>query len=292
MPNVNPDTLRTIPLFELLDDEETKALAEQLEQKTFWAGKMIFQKGDPGNAMFVVQTGSVELFIKDGVGDQVTVTKVYAGEIFGEFSLLDNEPRSASAKALENTEVLVVDRHDLEMLFKGHPHAALDLMAVLSRRVRQTDILVSERVVARNVNEEMGLPTNFGERLSDVLTRVAGDIRFVYFNLGWFVIWIVLNQILLRDTPFDPFPFGLLTMIVSLEAIFLSLFVLISQNRQAARDKVRNDIEYDVNIRAELEIRELQDKLDRLQDQIIAHLQTMDHKVGQLQTGTNKAVHD
>ncbi len=290
---INPEMLRTIPLFELLDEEETRALAEQLERKTFWAGQMIFQQGDPGGAMYVIQSGKVELFIKDKGGERVTLGILHAGEIFGEFSLLDNDPRSASAKAVQETHVLAVDRHDLEILFKAHDGAAFDLLAMLSRRIRETDVLVGERVIARNVNEEMGQPSNFGERFSDFLTTLAGDIRFVYFNIIWFGSWIVLNTNIIPGVEaFDPFPFGLLTMIVSLEAIFLSLFVLISQNRQAARDKVRNDIEYAVNIKAELEIRGLHDKVEELQELMLQHLQRMDNRVGQLQTGSNAAVSD
>jgi CRP/FNR family transcriptional regulator, cyclic AMP receptor protein len=243
-----------------------------------------------------VQSGKVEVFIKDTGGDIVPLDDVEKGEIFGELSLLDNEPRSANAKAVEDTMLFVIDRHDLEILFQSHLHAAFDVMAMLGKRIRHADRLVGQRVVARNVNEEMGKPSNFGERLSDFLTRLAGDIRFVYFNFLWFLIWITFNtRIIPGLAPFDPFPFGLLTMIVSLEAIFLSLFVLISQNRSAAREKVRNDIEYEVNIKAELEIRDLHNRVEDLQQILLGHLQRIDSNVEasvkmQTQTGTTPAV--
>jgi uncharacterized membrane protein len=293
---INPNILRQIPLFELLDDDELAALAAQLDQKHVWAGQMVFSAGDPGGMMYIVQSGKVEVFIKDNSGEQVRLGEFEHGEMFGELSLLDNEPRSANAKAVEETLLFVVDRNDLEILFKSHLHAAFDVMAMLGRRIREADRLVGSRVVARNANEEMGQPTNFGERLSDFLTRVAGDIRFVYFNFTWFAIWMILNTSIIPGlVPFDPFPFGLLTMIVSLEAIFLSLFVLISQNRQAARDKVRNDIEYDVNIKAELEIKDLHDKLDQLQEMLLGHLHRIDSNVEasvklHTQTGSTPAV--
>jgi CRP/FNR family transcriptional regulator, cyclic AMP receptor protein len=293
---INPEILRQIPLFELLDNDELTALAAQLDQKQYLRGQMIFSEGDPGGIMYVVQSGKVAVFIKDTGGDIVPLDDVEKGEIFGELSLLDNEPRSANAKAVEDTQLFVIDRHDLEMLFQSHLHAAFDVMAMLGKRIRHADRLVGQRVVARNVNEEMGAPSNFGERLSDFLTRVAGDIRFVYFNFFWFLIWITLNtRIIPGLEPFDPFPFGLLTMIVSLEAIFLSLFVLISQNRGAAREKVRNDIEYDVNIKAELEIRDLHNRMEELQEILLGHLQRIDTNVEasvkmQTQTGTTPAV--
>jgi len=293
---INPTTLRQIHLFELLDDAELSALAAQLDQKHFWGGQMIFFEGDAGGMMYVVHSGKVEVFIKDSNGEHVTLDEVDKGEIFGELSLLDNEPRSANAKALEETVLFVIDRHDLEVLFQSHLHAAFDVMAMLGKRIRHADRLVGQRVVARNVNEEMGGPTTFGERLSDFLTMLAGNIRFVYFNFLWFAIWIILNaNIIPGIEPFDPFPYGLLTMIVSLEAIFLSLFVLISQNRQAAREKIRNDIEYDVNIKAEVEIRDLRDKIDQLQDMLLGHLKRIDSNVEQTvklhtQTGSIPAV--
>ncbi|MEO8610244.1 MAG: DUF1003 domain-containing protein [Chloroflexota bacterium] len=295
---INPELLRQIPLFGLLDNDELTALAAQLDQKHYLKGQMIFSEGDPGGMMYVVQSGKVQVFIKDTGGESVMLDDVDTGEIFGELSLLDNEPRSANAKAMEDTQLFVIDRHDLEILFQSHLHAAFDVMAMLGKRIRHADRLVGQRVVARNVNEEMGAPNNFGERLSDFLTLLAGDIRFVYFNFFWFAIWMVLNTNIIPGViPFDPFPFGLLTMIVSLEAIFLSLFVLISQNRGAAREKVRNDIEYDVNIKAELEIRDLHNRVEDLQQILLGHLARIDSNVEasvkmQTQTGTAPAVRD
>jgi CRP/FNR family cyclic AMP-dependent transcriptional regulator len=294
--NMNPTMLREIPLFQLLDDDELNALGAQMDEKQFWAGQMIFAEGDPGGIMYIVHSGKVEAFIKDSNGEHVRLSEFEKGEMFGELSLLDNESRSANAKALEDTLLLVVDRHDLEVLFKSHVHAAFDVMAMLGKRIREADRLVGQRLAARNVNEEMAQSSTFAERLSDFLTRVAGDIRFVYFNLLWFGTWIVLNTHIIPGLEaFDPFPFGLLTMIVSLEAIFLSLFVLISQNRGAAREKVRNDIEYDVNIKAELEIKDLHNKIDTLQELLLSHLHQIHSNVEasvklQTQTGTNNAV--
>jgi CRP/FNR family cyclic AMP-dependent transcriptional regulator len=276
MPLINPETLRTIPLFELLDDAEAALLAEHLDEAHYLAGQIIASSGDPGGAMFVVHDGRVERYIKDKNGEHVCLGFAGKGEVFGELSLLDNEPRAASVRAVENTHLFVIDRHDLEMLVSSHPAAALDMIEMLGKRIREADELIGERVVARNVNEEVPTATTFGERLSDFLTRVAGDIRFVYFNFLWFGTWITLNTYIIPGLePFDPFPFGLLTMIVSLEAIFLSLFVLISQNRQTAREKVRNDIEYEVNVKAELEIREVRQQIEELQQLMLLHLSQM-----------------
>lgn len=282
MPIMDSNTLRNISLFKLLDDSELADLARQMEQKHYWAGQTIFSMGDPGGAMMIVHTGRVELFIKDKSGDRVILDYVEPGGLFGELSLLDNLPRSASARAVDETTLFTIDRHDLEVLFKRHPSAAFDMLTVLGRRIREADMLVSERVVARNANEEMPQARTFSQKLADVLAGVAGDMRFVYISFIWFAVWIVWNLGLIPGlAPFDEFPFGLLTMIVSLESIFLATFVLIAQNRQMERDKVRNDIEYEVNIKAELGIRELKEEMDDLRQMLLAHLQRIDSNLAQ-----------
>jgi CRP/FNR family transcriptional regulator, cyclic AMP receptor protein len=281
MPIVEAEVLRNIPLFELLDGNEIKVLAEQLDEARYLAGQIIFSAGDKGGTMFVIKSGSVELYIEDTSNNRVNLATLGSGNLFGELSLLDNEYRSATAKAIENTELIVIDRNDLQLLVAAHPAAALDMITMLGKRIREANKLVSERV-ARNVNDEVQTGITLGERLSDVLTAIAGDIRFVYFSVIWFFVWIVLNlNIIPGVNAFDPFPFGLLTMVVSLEAIFLSLFVLISQNRQAQRDKIRNDIEYEVNLKAELEIRELQRQIETLQQLMLQHLSSMSGIGGQ-----------
>jgi uncharacterized membrane protein len=271
---IDPELLVHIPLFALMDKQELTLLAENLDYKKCIAGQTIFSLGDPGNTMFIVKSGEVEVFLRDEDGERISLEFVQPGQIFGELSLLDDEPRSASAVAVRNTEMYVVDRYDLQMLVKTHPHAALDMLAILGKRIREANTLVRHRT-AKNVNEVVEQTLSWGERLADRLTAVSGSIKFVYASFIWFATWIVLNAHIIPGLePFDPFPFGLLTMIVSLEAIFLSLFVLLSQNRQAERDRIRNDIEYDVNLKAEVEIRALMRQVEDLQKLIIQHIAT------------------
>ncbi len=279
MPLANPDILRSILLFQMLDDDELQTLAKELDEVHFLAGQSIFATGDQGDKMFVVESGRVELFLQDKAGDRVDLEVADTGDFFGELSFLSGEPRATNAKALEKTQLIAIDQHDLQMLVTAHPEAGLDMMAALSRRLHATNRIVQERVI-RNANDEIPRPATFGEKLSDFLTAVAGEIRFVYFSVAWFIVWIVLNTNILPGlVAFDPFPFGLLTMVVSLEAIFLSLFVLISQNRQAARDKVRNNIEYDVNLRAGVEIRELMKQVEDFQQRTLENFAALDDRL-------------
>jgi CRP-like cAMP-binding protein len=290
MPRViDPQDLRQIPLFQLLDDNELAALTDQLEVRKYWKGQMVFWQGSPGDNMFLVHSGRVELFIKDINGDMVELKCAEPGEMFGELALLDNQPRSANAKATQDSTLLVIDQNDLRQLFQAYPTAAFDIMAMLSRRLREADTLLSERVVARNVNTEMAAERTFNQRIADLFSMVAGDMRFVYASAVWFIVWISWNLGLIPGLePFDPFPFGLLTMIVSLEAIFLSTFVLVSANRQAERDKVRNDIEYEINVAAEREIKELHGKVERLEDLLASHLNKLDDRMTEVNTSVRQ----
>jgi len=279
MPVANPNILRDIHLFEMLDDEELKTLAHELDEVYFLAGQNIFSMGEAGDRMFIVESGRVQLFLQDKANDRVELGFVHAGDLFGELSLLSGEPRSASAKAVENTKLIGVDQNDLNILVTAHPAAALDMMSALSKRLHDSNRLVRERVI-RNPNDEVPISLSLGERLSDWLTAIAGDIRFVYFSVAWFFLWISINVGLIPIIkPFDPYPFGFLTMVVSLEAIFLSLFVLISQNRQASREKVRNDIEYDVNLRAGEEIREIMKRMDDFQQLTLTNFADLNERL-------------
>jgi CRP/FNR family cyclic AMP-dependent transcriptional regulator len=180
-------------------------------------------------------------------------------------SLLDNEPRSASAVAVTDVELIVLGREALVVLFERHPGVALNMLEIMTRRLRDTTALVQDRILP-NVNEEIAVKRSVSDQISDLATRLTGNIYFVALCLVWFVVWIVWNLGVVPGlAPFDPFPFGLLTMIVSLQMVFLSLFILIKQERQAANDKVRNDIEYEINVRAELGVRALHKQLELLE---------------------------
>ena len=259
--------LAEVELFGLLDETELAELATVIDHKTAAAGEIIFRAGDLGDALYIVKSGDIELFVKDTTGQKIVLTVAEKNDLFGELSMLDSRPRSATSQALVDSELFMLDRDDLLLLFKKQPDSALNMLAAMSGMLRKVDRLLQTRV-SRNVNEEMEekLPTL--QRIADWIAWFSGSMHFLILNGLWFMIWIGANTIPPLDQQFDPFPFGLLTMIVSLEAIFLSCFVLISQNRQAAKDKIRADIEYDVNIKAELEVAELHDKVDHIHEQM------------------------
>lgn len=264
----DPELLKGIALFELLHDDDRIELAKVVDSVQLRAGEVLFQAGEPGESLFIVRSGSIELYIKDTAGQKILLTIAEEGQVFGELSMLDSGPRTATAVALTDAELLVLDREDLLLLFQKRPDAALHMLAAMSGMTRKADELLRTRV-SRNVNEEMDVHSTPLQRVADWIAWFSGSMMFLMLNGIWFISWIAINTLPTGIPAFDPFPFGLLTMIVSLEAIFLSCFVLISQNRQGEKDRVRSDIEYEVNIKAELEIAHLHEKTDRIYESML-----------------------
>ncbi len=271
------EILATIPFFALLDDQERATLAERIDTITAPAGQTLFLRGDPGDSMYIVRTGVVEMWFKNDVGERIVLETARPGDFFGEISLLDGGPRNATAQVTEDLEALVVDRGDLDEFFRLRPAAALDLLAATGRRLRETSTLLA-RMASRNMNDVEEDTRTAVMKVADWISEFSGSIPFLGIHIVLFAVWIILNVRPLTNTAiggFDPFPFGLLTMVVSLEAIILSVFVLLSQNRQVARDRFRNEIEYSVNLKAELEIAHLHEKVDQMNAAVLQRLEAI-----------------
>ncbi|MDX2138192.1 MAG: DUF1003 domain-containing protein [Chloroflexota bacterium] len=270
------NALRQTSLFNGLKDEDLSALADASSVEQYRVGTTIFRENDPGGTMYVVVTGKLELIVRDKGGHEVPLLTVASGQVFGEMSLLDNRPRSASARTLTDVSLLSVSRETLVRITHQHPTVALHLLELLAERLRYTASLVQERVVP-NATDVIEVKSTLSDRISDFFTDGSGNLAFVIFSLVWFVVWIVWNLGLIPGLQvFDPFPFGLLTMVVSLEMVFLSLFILIKQKRQAANDRVRDDIEYEVNVRAEAGIRNLSNQLEALERRLTTRLEVIE----------------
>jgi len=257
------EMLERIGIFGHLSAEDRTELAKVIDEVSVPAGQVLFRAGDPGESLYIVCEGDMEISIRDHAGQKIVLNNAHAGEIFGELALLDRGARTASAVAATDAQLLELDRDDLLLMFQRAPDAALHFLAVMGHMTRKADKLLESRV-SRNVNEEMAEESTTFERIADWIAWFSGSMIFLALNLLWFVVWIGVNTLPLGLEHFDPFPFGLLTMIVSLEAIFLSCFVLISQNRQADKDRLRSDIEYEVNVKAELEVAHLHEKTDQI----------------------------
>ncbi len=263
----------------MLDDEDLDMLSQQVKHERFYAGDIIFYQNDPGGVMYIVEAGAVELFFNDRARVEVNLLKVEPGGVFGELSPLDNQPRSASARAITDVELLTISRDALIAVVYIRPSVAFHMLEMLTARLRATNALVQQRVIP-NANEAIDVKLTLGDRLSDFFTNASGNIYFVGLSLVWFTVWILLNiRIIPGFEPFDPFPFGLLTMIVSLEMVFLSLFILIKQARQAANDKIRDDIEYEINVRAEIGVRSISESVETLEQRLMQRITQLERNL-------------
>ena len=267
------EVLAEVPLFADLDDRDRAVLAERVDVMPLEAGKVLFQYGDPGDWMVILKSGAVELTVKTKTGEKVFLERIGAGEFFGEISLLDMGARTATATVIEAGEALIVDRGDLDELLRIQPAAAMRLLAATGKRLRNNAEML-RNTASKNVNEVATDQGNIVLRVADWVANFSGSITFLVLHVVVFALWLLFNGC--APGAFDPFPFNLLTMTVSLEAIILSTLLLFSSNRQGARDRVRSDIEYDVNLKAELQIQHLHEKVDTLYTQVLSRLEAID----------------
>lgn len=275
--------LAEIPLFALLDDQERFALAGLMELHRIPAGSRIYTAGDPGDSLFIVRSGRVRGLMRNNLGEEIVVEDVEPGEVFSEVSLLDGGPRAVSSEAVEDSELLEIDRPALLEFFAQHPHAAIDLMTVLGRRFRSISELLRNRA-ARNVNVEEATRLSLGDRVADRVAAFGGSWTFILSSSVVLAAWMVANALLLR-WPFDPYPFILLNLVLSTLAAIQAPIIMMSQNRQAAKDRLKADLDYQVNLKAELEVAELHAKVDRLLAETLARLSALDRRSMRAESG-------
>jgi len=265
--------LADLPLFATLGPEELSVLARAVELRRLQAGEILFKAGDAGEAMYLVNHGEIEISVVDRAGQKIVLTGRHRGDVFGELAMLDAGTRTATARALVPTELLELDRADLLLLVTQKPEAALHLLGAMGAMTRKADLLLRTRV-ARNVQDEIEDQRSLLEKLTDWIAQFSGSMTFLLLNAGWFALWIFLN--ISGKASFDPYPFGFLTMVVSLEAIILSILVLLAQNRQAAKEHIRDDVEYEINVKAELEVAHLHEKVEELSEQVRQRLDRLE----------------
>ncbi|MBM4226694.1 MAG: DUF1003 domain-containing protein [Gammaproteobacteria bacterium] len=265
---ISPSLLRDVSIFRHLDDAGLAQLAAGISARSYMQGQTIFRTGDPGGEMHLVNEGRVELSIEEAEGKRLSVAVAEMGEIFGELSLLDGQPRSARAVALIPTVTAVIAREDLKRLFELRPEAALDLLAAVSGRLRESDLMLAENM-GQNANEVIEERLTLGDRIADNVARFGGSWFFINAFVSVMVLWMGLNAWQWFAFPtFDPPPFIGLNLVLSMLAALQAPIIMMSQNRQDAKDRVRAEVDYEVNVRAELEVMQLHQKVDRLMEDL------------------------
>src|SRR2546427_4179175 len=262
----DPNILRQVPLFALLDDDETAVLAAHVELKTFAARQRIYKIGDPGGQAYVMVSGGVLVTTIDEDHQDVIVDEPAAGEFFGFASMLDGTPHQTNASALEDTVCLEIDRNDIMTLVQKKPHAAMDMLSVLGKQFHSAQQLVRVRA-ARNPNEMIEAEATFGERIADTVARFGGSWTFILSFLMGLAVYTAVN-IALRRSAWDPYPFILLNLILSMLAALQAPVIMMSQIRQDTKDRLRGELDFAVNRRAESEVQGLSRKLNVLADKM------------------------
>ena len=248
------ELLANIPLFESLTDDDLAALSNRLEEIDYDEGGIIFRQGEEGSSLFIIEEGAVEISYGEGKS-KVCLANLFTTQYFGELSLFDGAPRSATATATKRSRLIRLDRDDLVDFVNKNPGASLRIIAEMSERLRQTNELMS-RQVTRNVLAEEEESLTIGQRIADRVAAFGGSWPFIILFGGIMVLWMGSNILLLRK-PFDPYPFILLNLALSTVAALQAPIIMMSQNRQASKDKLLAENDYQVNLKAEMEIEAL-----------------------------------
>jgi CRP/FNR family cyclic AMP-dependent transcriptional regulator len=261
-----PEELLHIPLFALLDEEELAVLAAQVELRNFAPRQRIYKRGEPGERAYIMLSGQVHVTVVDEDQQEVLVAEPCHGEFFGFASMLEGTPHHTSATSLTETQLIEVDRNDIQTLILKKPMAGMDMMTVLARQFHAAQQLIRDRA-SRNPNDLIDESFTFGERIADAVARFGGSWTFI-ITFGIVLSTYTTINVLLRGKAWDPYPFILLNLFLSMLASIQAPVIMMSQNRQDQKDRVRGELDYEVNRRAEAEIQNLSRKLNVLTDKL------------------------
>lgn len=262
----DPSVFAEIPVFSLLDADERAVLAEHVELRRFPSRHRIFKPGDPGGKAYVMLSGHVQVVVIDDDNQEVVIDQPRSGEMFGLASMLSDAPHRTTAVALEPTTAIEIERSDLAALLQRKPMAGLDMLTMVGRQFHAAQELVRARA-ARNPNEVIAEQLTMGDRLADAVARFGGSWSFIITFGVVLTAWVAVN-VILAVRAWDPYPFILLNLFLSMLAAIQAPIIMMSQNRQDAKDRVRSELDFAVNRKAEAEITQLAARLNRLEDRL------------------------
>ena len=282
-------SLARVPLFKRLEPHELEHLAEDVDQVDFKAGDTIFNEHDLGDGLYVVETGSVRIWVMDEDVSAVTLAELKPGDFFGELAVLDRGERSSSATAITDTHLHKLSSDAFQEFLIAHPDASIDVICEIAARMRQTNQLVSKRA-SRNVNVEMERQYTFGERIADKVASFGGSWTFIFIYGGALLIWIAANTFVLAyyghgetGAQFDPYPYILLNLMLSMTAAMQAPIIMMSQNRSAEKDRLAAEQDFKVNLKSELMLEELV----RKQRERDVQIEELNRAIAKLNQGTS-----
>ena len=258
------DTLRQVPLFESLDNKAADELCHLLESLDRKAGTCLFRAGDEGDAMYVIERGKVRICVRTTQGQELTLTELGRGDFFGEMALLDGQRRSADAVVAEDARLAVLSREHFLSFVRSSPNVTLELLTALANRLRHTDEMLRHSAT-RNVNVEEAAGLTLADRAADLIASFGGSWKFILSAVLFFNVWVVINSLLLANRGFDAYPYLLLSTIINMLTVLQAPVILMSQNRQAHKDRLRAEIDYQINLKNELALNEIIERLKALE---------------------------
>src|SRR5205807_4167814 len=259
------DAIRSVPLVASLDDEATRELRSLLTKREVATGTALFRAGDDGDAMYLIESGRVRIAVTDEDKKEIVLAELARGDFFGEMAIIDGKQRSADAVIAEDARLAVLSRENFLRFIRNNPLVALEMLSATFSRLRTTDKMLQQRV-SRNVNEEQDKRSTLADRAADMLAEFGGSWKFIGFAVTIIVSWIVFNSyILIRG--FDPAPYQMLNLVMGIIAGMQAPIIMMSQNRQSGKDRLRADLDYQVNLKNELALTEVLRRLDVLESE-------------------------
>ena len=264
------EALRSVPLFASLDDDSARDLRKLLSEQSVPQNTRLFRQGDDGDAMYLIESGRVRISIHDHDQQEVTLAELAQGDFFGEMSIIDGRQRSADAKVIEDSRLAVLSREAFLTFVRKRPDVALEMLSALTDRLRRTDELLRSRV-SRNVNDEEEARLTLADRAADMIAEFGGSWKFIGVSIALIIFWIIFNTfILVRG--FDPAPYAMLNLVLAVIAGMQAPIIMMSQNRQGEKDRLRADLDYQVNLKNELSLAEVLRRLDVLESERLPKL--------------------
>jgi CRP/FNR family transcriptional regulator, cyclic AMP receptor protein len=264
------EAIRSVPLFASLDDEAAAELRNLLSDKIVPQNTRLFRQGDKGDGMYLIESGRVRISIQDDEKQELTLAELAQGDFFGEMSIIDGRQRSADAHVVEDARLALLSRDAFLSFVRTNPDVALEMLSALTDRLRRTDELLRSRV-SRNVNEEAQARSTLADRAADLIAEFGGSWKFIGVSMGLIVFWIIFNSyILVRG--FDPAPYQMLNLALAIIAGMQAPIIMMSQNRQGEKDRLRADLDYQVNLKNELSLAEVLRRLDVLESERLPKL--------------------
>ena len=259
------EALRSVPLFASLDDDAATRLRSLLRSRTFVRNHWLFRQGDSGDSMYLIESGRISISIQDEDGHEVILAELAQGDFFGEMALIDGKHRSADAVVIDDARLAVLLRDDFMEFINTNPVVALEMLSAVFARLRRTDELLKVRV-SRNVNEEQQKRMTLADRMADILAEFGGSWKFIGFSIALILCWIILNSYLAAKA-FDGPPYQMLNLVLAVVAGLQAPIIMMSQNRQGEKDRLRADLDYQVNLKNELSLAEVLRRIDVLESE-------------------------